>query len=118
MSTRGWSGALRAGPPQTGHSPSSSSGQLSACSTNVDLDKLAGDLVAQCTSDGFQLRELGASRKTLGIKFLRQFPSNLAQACVEFLCESRRHPCPCSRPFPNCGPDRVRDTDFGRKNNI
>ena len=52
---------------------------------NVDLDQLPSHLVTQCPGDGFQLRELGASRKTFGIEFSREFPSDSAQARVEFL---------------------------------
>jgi hypothetical protein len=51
---------------------------------NVDLDQLASHLVAQSAGKGFQLRELGAPRKTLGIEFPGQFPSEFAQTDMKF----------------------------------
>lgn len=51
---------------------------------NIDLDELASHLVTQDTGDGFQLRKLCPPRKSVRIKFPRQFPSDLAQARVKF----------------------------------
>ncbi len=51
---------------------------------NVDLDQLPGHLIAQRTGNSLQLRELGASRKAIRVKFLREFPSHPAQTRVKF----------------------------------
>lgn len=50
---------------------------------DVDLDEPPGHLVARRAGDGFQLRELGASRKAVGVESLGQFPSHLTQAGVK-----------------------------------
>ena len=44
---------------------------------DVHLDELPGHLVAQRPGDGFQLRELGASRKAVGVKFLAHVRSSV-----------------------------------------
>jgi hypothetical protein len=52
---------------------------------NADLDQLPSNLVTQRPGNGFQFRELGASREALGIKFSGQTSSDLAQAGVKLL---------------------------------
>ena len=102
VSTRGSSGAFRAAPPQTGHSPSSSSGQSSACSWTLISMSCRAISSPSAPAMVFQLRELGASRQAVGVKLLGQFPSHLAQAVVKFRSESRQRPCPSSQSSPSC----------------
>jgi hypothetical protein len=84
VSSRGWSRAMRAGPPQGRALAQFLLGPVVGLFLNADLDQLASHLVTQCSGDGFQLRELGTARKPLGIEFSRQFPSDLAQAGIIF----------------------------------
>ncbi len=71
--------------------------------SNVDFDQLASDLVTQCSGDGFQLREFGASREPLGVELPRKFPSDLVQAGLKFPTNFGGIPAHVRGPLQNCG---------------
>jgi len=52
---------------------------------HVDFDELPRHFVAERPGDRFQFGEFCASRHSVGIEFLGQFASHLAQAGVKFL---------------------------------